>query len=52
MVTEDKELYQQFPLGRFKLIDLTIMDDDEILKHGKINNNDLLIPRKMKNVKN
>ena len=33
---EDKELYQQFPLGRFKLIDLTIMEDNEILKHGKI----------------
>ncbi len=32
----DKELFSRIGLGTFKLIDLTITDDDEILKHKKV----------------
>jgi predicted transposase/invertase (TIGR01784 family) len=32
----DPELYVKFPLGKFKLVDLTMMNEDEILKHGKL----------------
>lgn len=33
---ECKELYASIPLGVFKLIDLTVMSDDEITRHKKI----------------
>lgn len=32
----DKELFDQVQLGKFRLIDLTVMPQDEILRHGKI----------------
>lgn len=32
----DQEIYHNYPLGKFKLIDLTVIDDSEILKHGKL----------------
>jgi predicted transposase/invertase (TIGR01784 family) len=32
----DKNLYQKIPLGTFKLIDLTVKTDSELLKHGKL----------------
>ncbi len=33
---EHRELYQTIPLGLFKLVDLTVLEDDEILKHRKL----------------
>lgn len=32
----DVELAEKFPLGNFKLIDLTVIPNEEILQHGKI----------------
>ena len=32
----DKETYNNAPLGKFKLVDLTIIDDNEILQHKKL----------------
>jgi predicted transposase YdaD len=32
----DKQLSETVGLGKFKLIDLTTIDDDKILKHGKV----------------
>jgi predicted transposase/invertase (TIGR01784 family) len=31
----DREIYQKLPLGNFKLLDLTVTDDNEILQHRK-----------------
>lgn len=31
----DREVYQKLPLGNFKLLDLTITDDNELLQHRK-----------------
>lgn len=33
---EDQALYQQMPVGRFRLIDLTTMSDEELLKHNTL----------------
>ena len=35
-IFEDRDLFNKIQLGKFKLIDLTIVDNDEILKHGKV----------------
>jgi predicted transposase/invertase (TIGR01784 family) len=32
----DYELYSRLPLGKFNLVDLTIIEDNEILQHGKL----------------
>ena len=32
----DLELYKKMPLGSFNLVDLTVMEDEEILRHKKI----------------
>lgn len=32
----DKELFTETQLGKFKLVDLTVADNSEILKHGKV----------------
>lgn len=32
----DKDLVDKFPLGNFKLVDLTAIPDEEILQHGKV----------------
>jgi len=32
----DRDLYQKNPLGRFSLVDLTVLDDDKILQHKKL----------------
>lgn len=31
----DREMYEQVGLGKFNLVDLSIINDDELLKHGK-----------------
>ncbi|MDQ5919987.1 MAG: hypothetical protein QG673_43 [Pseudomonadota bacterium] len=33
---EDKELIKEFPVGSFRLVDLTVMPDEAIYRHGKI----------------
>jgi predicted transposase/invertase (TIGR01784 family) len=32
----DSELYYDVQLGKFKLVDLTVVENDEILRHGKL----------------
>ena len=32
----DRELYEKVGLGKFGLVDLTVMDDNEIVQHGKV----------------
>lgn len=32
----DIEAYKQVPLGTFKLVDLTVTEDDKLLQHGKL----------------